>query len=153
MSHIVLPAGRWAVGAKWICSNAGCRRRLDALVGVFLTLGCLWWAGCATTPPTEYRSSGERLIGKSRQELLSCAGSPLREISLQNGTVLRYYKEAPMLEESFVGSKGSKAGIHGGCWANIMVSDERVTGVEYKPVPDTLKATDQCEELFRACTS
>jgi hypothetical protein len=110
-----------------------------------------WLSGCAIPATIENPPSGERLIGKSRQDLLACAGNPLHVIPVSDGTVFRYYKEAPMLEESFVGSKGSKAGIHGGCWAHVLLSEDRIAGVEYRPVPETLKATDQCEEIFRSC--
>jgi hypothetical protein len=110
-----------------------------------------WLSGCAIPATVETTPSSERLMGKSQQDLLACAGDPLRVIPVSDGTVFRYYKEAPMLEESFVGSKGSKAGIHGGCWANVLLSNDRIVGVEYRPVPDALKVTDQCEEIFRSC--
>jgi hypothetical protein len=120
-------------------------------VGALTLLVIGWLTGCAAPAIPENRSTGAQLIGTSRQQLFTCAGTPLREIDVPTGTVVKYYKEAPMLEESHVGSKASKAGIHGGCWAHILLSGDRVTGVEYKPVPDTLKATDQCDDMFRAC--
>ena len=44
---------------------------------------------------------GKALLGKSKQELVACAGNPLEETKTAEGTVLAYYKEAPMFEESF----------------------------------------------------
>ncbi|HJU06561.1 MAG TPA: hypothetical protein VJ692_15545 [Nitrospiraceae bacterium] len=121
--------------------------RIGALI--VLIVGCL--SGCTTPINHDRRPLGEQLIGTSRQQLFACAGPPLREIGATTGAVLTYYREASMLEESHVWSKASRPGIHGGCRAQILMSDDRVSGVEYKPVPDALKATDQCEEMFRAC--
>jgi hypothetical protein len=107
--------------------------------------------GCTTPTALENRPIADALIGKTRHELLSCAGNPLRETPLSDGTVLRYYKEAPMLVESFVGSKGSKPGVHHGCWANVMLSGNQVAGIEYLSVPDPKQAGDHCEEIFVSC--
>ena len=91
------------------------------------------------------------LLGKSKQELVACAGNPLEETKTAEGTVLTYYKEAPMFEESFSLSKGSTAGAHHGCWAHLLVEDNRVVGVEYRSAPRSVDATDHCEEIFHTC--
>lgn len=106
---------------------------------------------CTTVPQEVHVSPAEVLIGKSKQDLLACAGSPLREIPVGGGIVLKYYKEAPMFEESFVGSKGSISGIHHGCWASISISEDRVIGVEYRSVPSPGIADDHCDEIFETC--
>lgn len=108
-------------------------------------------AGCVSPPVSMSRPFGAELVGKSKQDILSCAGNPLREVAVSDGTILRYYREAPMLEESSLGSKGSKAGVHGGCWTNILIVEDHMAGVENRPVPDPLISTDHCEEIFRSC--
>jgi hypothetical protein len=60
----------------------------------------VWLIGCAAPQPLEPSPIGKALLGKSQQELVACAGNPLRETKTVEGTVLSYYKEAPMLEES-----------------------------------------------------
>jgi len=120
---------------------------LAALDGVF----ALWLMGCAAHEAVARHPLGEGLIGKSKQELLACAGVPIRETNVSDGTVLSYYRETPMLAESFVGSKESKPLIHGGCWAHVMLSEGQVAGVEFKPVPAHLETAQQCEEIFQSC--
>ena len=111
----------------------------------------VWLIGCADPQPIEPKPTGNALLGKSRQELVACAGNPLQETKTAEGTVLSYYKEAPMLEESFPFSKGSMAGAHHGCWAHLLMGEDRVVGVEYRSVPPSFHATDHCEEIFHAC--
>ena len=107
--------------------------------------------GCAASQPIESSPVGKALLGKSKQELISCAGTPLQETKTVEGTVLTYYEEAPMFEESFSSSKGSRAGVHHGCWAHLLMGDDRVVGVEYRSAPRSVDATDHCEEIFHAC--
>jgi hypothetical protein len=66
-------------------------------------------------------------------------------------TLLLYYREAAMFEESFGGGKGSKPGYHHGCWATLLVEEGRVTGVEFRPVPQPDADTHECQEIFAAC--
>jgi hypothetical protein len=111
----------------------------------------IWIAGCAASQPIEPSPVQKALIGKSKQELASCAGHALEETKTTEGIVLKYYKEAPMFEESSVFSKSSRAGAHHGCWAYLLLTDDRVVGVEYRSVPHAVDATDHCEEIFQAC--
>jgi hypothetical protein len=111
----------------------------------------VWLIGCAASQPIEPNPIGKALLGKSKQELVSCAGNPLEETKTDEGTVLTYYKEAPMLEESFSSSKGSRSGVHHGCWAHLLMGDDHVVGVEYRSVPRSVDATDHCEEIFHTC--
>lgn len=111
----------------------------------------VWLIGCAASQPIEPNSIGKSLLGKSKQELVACAGNPLQETKTAEGAVLAYYKEAPMLEESFSFSKGSRSGVHHGCWAHLLMGDDRVAGVEYRSVPRSVDATDHCEEIFHTC--
>ena len=107
--------------------------------------------GCTTVPQTPYVSSAEVLLGKSKQDVLACAGSPLREIPTARGNVLTYYKEASQFEESFPGSKSSVARAHHGCWAILRLENEVVTGVEYRSVPKDRLDYDHCDEIFENC--
>jgi hypothetical protein len=122
-------------------------RTISALV----LCSAVWLIGCAASQPIEPNPIGKALLGKSKQELVACVGNPLQETKTTEGTVLTYYKEASMLEESFPFSKGSRAGAHRGCWASLLLADDRVTGVEYKAAPSTLNTDDLCERIFETC--
>ena len=120
-------------------------------VSIFVVCTAAWLTGCAASRPMEPNPIGKALLGKSKQELVACAGKPLQETKTTEGTVLSYYKEAPMFEESFASSKASRPGAHHGCWARLLMEDNRVVGVEYRSVPPSVDATDHCEEIFRTC--
>jgi len=122
-------------------------RTISALV----LCSAVWLIGCAASQPIEPNPIGKVLLGKSKQELVACVGNPLQETKTTEGTVLTYYKEASMLEESFPFSKGSRAGAHRGCWASLLLADDRVTGVEYRAAPSTLNTDDLCERIFETC--
>jgi hypothetical protein len=111
----------------------------------------VWLIGCAGFQPIEPNPIGKALLGKSKQELVACVGNPLQETKTTEGIVLTYYKEASMLEESFSFSKGSRSGVHHGCWAHLLMGDDRVVGVEYRSAPRSVDATDHCEEIFHTC--
>jgi hypothetical protein len=85
----------------------------------------VWLVGCAASQPIVPNPIGKALLGKSKQELVSCAGNPLEETKTAEGTVLTYYKEAPIFEESFYSSKGSVSRAHHGCWAHLLMGDDR----------------------------
>jgi hypothetical protein len=89
--------------------------------------------------------------GKSKEQVLACAGSPLREWQEGEITLLRYYREASLLEESMVASKGSRPTLHHGCWATVAMQGNRVDEVRYRFVPDSVDASDHCEEIFAGC--
>jgi len=114
-------------------------------------VGLVGLIGCAASQPIELNPIGKALLGKSKQELVACAGSPLEETKTAEGTVLTYYKEASMFEESLPLSKGSSSGVHHGCWAHLLMGDDRVVGVEYRSAPRSVDATDHCEEIFHTC--
>ena len=122
-------------------------RTISALV----LCSAVWLIGCAAPQPIEPNPIGKALLGRSKQELVACVGNPLQETKTTEGTVLTYYKEASMLEESFPFSKGSRAGAHRGCWASLLLADDRVTGVEYRAAPSTLNTDDLCERIFETC--
>ena len=108
--------------------------------------------GCASGPPETKTDNptAKGLVGKTRAELLQCAGSPVREVPYGHGVIFRYYKEAPMFEESRAFLKGSIAQEHHGCWASLLLEQDEVTGVEFRPVPDGTEY-DHCEDIFVSC--
>lgn len=114
-------------------------------------LGLLGLGGCATAPRLEGNPNQQAMEGKTKDQVLSCAGSPLRQITEGELTLLRYYREAPMLEESFAASKASRPGIHHGCWATVILQEGRVVEVQYRFVPSTVDASNDCEEIFEPC--
>jgi hypothetical protein len=104
-------------------------------------------------PPVRESSPQSSLIGMTQDAVRSCAGSPLNELKLNDdAAVLRYYKEAAMLDESQVGSKGSISGVHRGCWAGLLVEKGNVTGVEFRPVPDQERDPFLCHQIFEGCS-
>ena len=114
-------------------------------------LGLLGLGGCATAPRLEGNHNQQALVGKTKDQVLSCAGSPLRQATEGELTLLRYYREAPILEESFATSKASRPGIHHGCWATVILQEGRVVEVQYRFAPSTVDASNDCEEIFEPC--
>jgi hypothetical protein len=92
-----------------------------------------------------------KMVGKSKAEVLACAGAPKKETAKGTLTLLRYYREAPILEESYPVGKASFPTIHHGCWATVVLTDDRVTEVHYRFVPSTFDASNDCEEIFESC--
>ena len=121
------------------------------IVEFLLIVGFVGLTGCASSQQIAPSPAGKALLGKSKQELLACAGNPLQETKTTEGAILTYYKEAPMFEESFSLSKGSTSGAHHGCWAHLLMRDDRVVGVEYRSAPRSVDAADHCEEIFHSC--
>ena len=74
----------------------------------------------------------------------------MREVPYEQGSIFRYYKEAPMFEESRPFLKGSIAQEHHGCWASLLLEKDIVTGVEFRTVPEGTEY-DHCEDIFRGC--
>lgn len=124
------------------------------LAMILLLFGILSY-GCASAPSqNSLQPLAQKLIGKSQTEIVQCAGQPLKQTSLGHGTVLRYYKEASMFEESRPFLKGSQPGVHHGCWASVLIENDRVMGVEFRTVPEEAeKYGDECEEIFQTCMS
>lgn len=114
---------------------------------------CLLISACAAVHPVNsLQPLAQKLLGKSHAEILQCAGQPLGQASFEKGMVLRYYKEAAMFEESRPFLKGSQPGVHHGCWANVLIENDRVVGVEFRIVPEGAEQFgDECEEIFQAC--
>ena len=110
-----------------------------------------WLPGCTGPAHVGQYPNQQRMIGKSRDALVACAGKPKKEQPWNGATLLRYYREAPMLQESEPVSKGSFATIRHGCWATAVIEDGQVTDVVYQFVPPSIDASDECEDIFESC--
>jgi hypothetical protein len=111
----------------------------------------LWLGACATAPRLEGNPNQQAMVGKTKEQVLACAGQPVRETTDHDMTLLRYYREAPMFEESFATPKASRPGIHHGCWATVVIEEDRVSDVIYRFVPRSVDASNDCEAIFDSC--
>ncbi len=109
-------------------------------------------SGCPAAPSYRAYLAQQALMGKTKQEVVACAGQPLRESESGEVKVLIYYKEAETLERAPVGSKTSIPGVRHGCRARVLLKEDRVASVQYEPVPDYMAAYDHCEGIFAPCT-
>lgn len=105
--------------------------------------------GCAAIPD-RLPSHGEQLKGKTREQILTCAGPP-SEWKSRDGAVLVYYRSAWTLGRSPAAIEGAVAGSRPGCRALLMLADDRVTEVRYLSVPESAGALDHCERIFSGC--
>ena len=119
-----------------------------------LGLGCfgiVWLTSCATPVHIETYPNQQRMIGVTKAAVLACAVTPKMEIRKGEFTLLRYYREAPILEESQPIGKSSVSTIRHGCWATVIVADNRVIDVQYRYVPTMFDASNDCEAIFESC--
>lgn len=112
----------------------------------FLLLLC----GCHLDQRVDTPSSSV-LLGKTTSAVLACAGLPIQQSKQGASVIMKYYKEASILEESGVHSKGSVSKVHRGCWVDLLVEADHVTGVQFRPVPPTETDTQSCRDLFESC--
>ena len=106
---------------------------------------------CATTPGVPDDEIRKALLGKSQAEILACAGTPVQENQTEQGLILRYYREAPMFDESGVFLKGSRPGVHRGCWVSLLFEKDHVVGAEYRSAPESLGDVRLCDGIFESC--
>jgi hypothetical protein len=125
-----------------------CLKPLALLLGL---VGSFQLMGCSTTAQVGEYPNQQRMIGRSKSAILVCAGQPRKELNDGKRRLLRYYREAPILEESRPMGKGSFATIRHGCWATVTLIDDRVVDVQYRFVPPTFDASNDCEEIFESC--
>ena len=116
-------------------------------------LGWFELSGCTSTPTEMSMPSvtQKALIGKTKAELMACTTVQPEERTVGDLTVLKYYKEASVLEESYAASKSSVARVHHGCWAMLGLKNDRVEGIQYKSVPSSYQGDDHCDEIFEIC--
>ena len=117
-------------------------------LGVFAIAGL---AGCSTPAQVGEYPNQQSLVGKPASVILACAGAPKKEVKDGEFTLLRYYREAPILEESQPVGKSSVSTIRHGCWATVVLADDRVVTVHYRFVPPSFDASNDCEEIFESC--
>jgi len=129
--------------------------RANTVIIVFLILLTgVAYSGCTTTPSettTPPSPTQKALIGMTKAELLACTTGQPEARTVGDLTILKYYKEASILEESFSGSKSSVARLHHGCWASLVLKHDRVEGVQYDSIPSSHLEDDHCDEIFEHC--
>lgn len=92
------------------------------------------------------------LKGKTKQDILNCAGAPRRESTSQGLTAMVYQEEAELVELSVPGAKSSGArDVPHSCRATVILKDGRVTDVRYESVPAWIGAEDHCDNIFARC--
>jgi hypothetical protein len=127
------------------------REDCHRIVRFTVILAFCYFGGCALPEPVPVLPNREATLGKTKEALLQCAGQPIREAVQNHSVIFLYYKEAPMMEESFPGTKGSSPRPHHGCWASVLLEEDRVTDIGYRSVPPRIDALDHCEAIFQTC--
>mgnify|MGYP001575377739 FL=1 len=107
--------------------------------------------GCATPAVVGEYPNQQKISGKSKAHVLACAGKPVKEQTRNDVVLLQYYREAPVLEESQPVGKGSISTMRPGCWATVVLTDDRVTDVRYRFAPPSIDASNDCEAIFDSC--
>ena len=115
-------------------------------------LGLLSIAGCASAATVGEYPNQQKVIGKARADFLACAGIPVKEQTRNDVVLLQYFREAPVLEGSQPVGKGSMSTIRHGCWATVVLTDDRVTDIRYRFAPPSMDASNDCEAIFDPCT-
>lgn len=118
---------------------------------IFGVIAVAWLTGCATAAQVGEYPNQQRMVGKSKAAILACAGKPVKEQTRNDVTLLQYYREAPMLEESAAVGKGSFPTVHHGCWATVVITEDRATEVQYRFAPPSFDASNDCEQIFEPC--
>jgi hypothetical protein len=123
-------------------------------MGRLVLVGLLFTA-CAGGPSdrSDAVKMADVLKGKTKQDLLACAGAPRSERTAQSLTTMVYQEEAELVELSVPGAKssGPRDRPHR-CRATVTLQDDRVTDVRYESVPKWLGAENHCDEIFAHCS-
>lgn len=114
-------------------------------------LGLVWLTNCAEPARVGEYPNQKAMTGKTGSDILACAGRPTSERKENDVTVLRYYREAPILEESQPIGKSSVSTVRHGCWATVVLAEDRVIDIRYRFVPPSFDASNDCEEIFAPC--
>ena len=130
------------------------RSRQIVKMGLLALTGLLF-AACAGSPAdrADAVKMADVLKGKTKQELLACAGAPRRESTSEGLAVMVYQEEAELVERSVPSAKSS--GLRDRphrCRATVTLQDDRVTDVQYESVPKWLGAENHCDEIFAHCS-
>jgi hypothetical protein len=134
-----------------IATMLACATNMNSQL-IILAVGFMLHGCAACLPSNSQTSTAQKLLGKPSEAILACAGQPFAQTVQDHVTIVRYYKNASMLEVSTPTSKASQPAIHHGCWASLRIEDKQITGVEFRTVPEGIeKLDDECEELFAKC--
>lgn len=149
--HLIRDMRSLRVNRSPTSSGARCFGRL--FVVVMTMFGWFESSGCSSAPPDipAHSVTQKALIGKTKAELMACATVQPDERTVGDLTILRYYQEASVLEESFPATKSSVARVHHGCWAMVGLKNDRVEGIRYDSVPSSYQGDDHCDEIFVNC--
>jgi hypothetical protein len=126
-----------------------CGKKLSS-VGLGI-LGLVWLTNCAVPARVGEYTNQKAMMGKSGSEIRACAGVPTKERKEGDFTLLRYYREAPILEESQPVGKGSVSTVRHGCWATVVLAEDKVVDIRYRFAPPSFDASNDCEEIFAPC--
>ncbi|HXF04744.1 MAG TPA: hypothetical protein VNM72_04935 [Blastocatellia bacterium] len=122
---------------------------LAGMLGIVPLLG---FTGCMEMITPQPFSAEQRVIGKSEQQLVACAGPPRTASSHDGVRILTYHRESGLLEGSSPGSKSSRPeGARHGCTAIVTLQNDRVTEVQYHMTPESTATHEHCEEIFQRC--
>ena len=139
---------------KTISFSSSIRYRQATKMGLLTLMGLLLMA-CAGGPADrpDAVKMADVLRGKTKQELLACAGAPRSERTAQSLTTMVYQEEAELIELSVPGAKSSGArSLPHRCRATVLLKDGRVADVHYESVPAGFGAEDHCNEIFVRCS-
>lgn len=124
----------------------------DCLSASLAVLGMLALVACVTPSAREPAFPiQQHLIGKTRSQILACAGPPKREMTGERGMNFTYYREARLLERRPVQSRGSLALSHPICRADLYLEDDRSTEAHFTTLPPSSGSYDLCEAIFERC--
>ena len=127
-------------------------RQLTGL-GLLVLTGLLF-AACAGGPAdrADAVKMTEVLKGKTKQDLLACAGAPRRVSTAEGLTSLLYEEAAELVELSVPGAKSSgPRDVPHRCRATVTLKENRVTDVRYESVPAWVGAENHCDAIFARC--
>lgn len=124
-------------------------KKAGLLIAVWVSMVGL--SASHTLPEPESFSTQQALLGMEEQDILACAGPPLRRVTQGEDTVFLYVQRADTLGRTFAGSKGSVSDIRHGREADITLQAGKVTNVRYRPFPEGSRASDHREAIDHNC--
>lgn len=128
-------------------------RKGQSLIALHVLVGsiALIVSACVTNH-ADRSLKAQSLLGKTQQEIIGCAGEPVKKVVRGDTTLLIYYVEASEVASSFMGSKSSlRLERPHACRASLAVVAGRVEGVQYDSIPATFAGEDHCDMIFQGC--
>jgi hypothetical protein len=123
--------------------------RVFALVAIVLLSGC---AAQQTQPMGGIRAPKIEVTGNTKQELLACAGTPIRQ-EREEGVEFLTYSTAPVPTPGTApgGLLQAKKMRSLTCEATIAIRNGIVSGIEYRDGAGKPAEPEQCAPLFERC--